>query len=151
LGNGLNIYTERLALIEKRRAELDLKQVELKSRLNSVERALKEFGKDAAVLVIQDYQDRTSNASQKTLDDAKAKDQDVVQVYLRRLRANIADNIAMLQDLDTTFIKAQQGGQELQNYEAEENRLRRAVEKSRADLDAITERLRAAGWSPEKK
>jgi hypothetical protein len=151
LGSGLNVYTERLSMIEKRRAEFDFKQIELTSRLKSVERAYGDFGKAAAALAIQANEDKISNAAQKVIDDPKSKDQDLVQVYLRLLRANIADNIAMMADLDTKFLKARSDAKELQDYEAHEEELRRAVEKSRAELDAITERLQAAGWSPGKK
>ena len=38
LGNGLNVYSERLALIEKRRSEINLMQIELQSRLNTCQR-----------------------------------------------------------------------------------------------------------------
>ena len=88
---------------------------------------------------------------QRAPDDAKANDQDVVKVYMRQLRAKIADNIAMLQDLHIKFQKTLLQAQEVSNYEAQEEQLRRTAERSRAELDAITERLRAAGWSPDTK
>jgi hypothetical protein len=151
LGNGLNVYSERLAMIEKRRSELDLSQIVLTSRLSAYEKALKK-----GVLAPQDILSVMQRAGVDVNAVQRAKpnvsDRELLDTIIQSLRADIADNVAMVQDLDAKFIKGQREAQELQNYEAQEEMLRKAADKLKAELDSITEQLlRAAGLSSEKK
>jgi capsular exopolysaccharide synthesis family protein len=194
IGNGLNVYSERLAMIERRRSEIDLKHLELTTRLGSIERAFKDYGKAAALRAIQANRKEALITGDKSLDDAllplmlerkklqsaglgpnhpqiklvddaieftrelyhgrvgdrvaapapgeeRPRDPDTVEVYLQQLRADIADNIAMLQDLDTKFIKARGEAQELNNYEALEDQLKSNVTTNKELFNTIVKRL----------
>jgi len=48
-------------------------------------------------------------------------------------------------------LKARSEAQELNNYEARGDAFRSVIAGLKAEFDALTERLTAAGWSPDKK
>lgn len=71
------------------------------------------------------------------------KAMDNVDVYLQQLRADIADNIAKSQELETRFSQAQGLAKELNSYEAQEEHLRSNLATIKKLFDSIVERLQA--------
>jgi hypothetical protein len=149
---GRNIYQERLAKIEARRGELQIKMIELQEELGMVNAVLQKEtatppGNQSqgarALLMLLKRKGVDLGGIRKRSDQSDAKDPndvELLKVYGDSLTAEIESAKAVQRGLDGLFENVQKEALELMTYEVREQRLKEQLDSSKRLFEQILQR-----------